>query len=137
MGVLHTGPRHLIKKTKSAEDEALLQSKQDEIDTLKQQIDQLNYKLANQEPQIITKTIPIQQVKTVEIVKEVEVVKEIPRIVHATKFTPIHVEKIIEKPVEVIKQVIKEIPVEIKVLPKWVYGVISVQTLLIVLLLLK
>lgn len=97
----------------------------------------------------IEKIIYVPVEKIVNVDKIVEIIKEVP--IQITHHIEVPIEKevikfvdvIKEIPIEIYKDVIKEIKViqeiekVIKVIPKWVWGIISIQTIIIVLLLIK
>lgn len=142
MGQLKIGPKQRIssvfqERTDIEEDVILID---EEKESLKSQIIDLEASLQKRAKLSVIETV--REVKTVEIVeKPIEVIKyiekiiEIPveKIVEVIKEVNVVEYKIVEKPTEVIEQVEKLV----KVIPKWVFGIVTVETLLLIYLLVK
>lgn len=112
---------------------------------LKNRITELEYQLETKEVSFIetVKEIPVQVIQEIEkevikyievpvekiIIQKVEIIKEVPTIIE--KF----IDRIVEKQVEVIKEIEKEI---IKtVTPLWLFGIIGVETVLLIIMFVK
>lgn len=142
MGQLKIGPKHRIsgvfqERTDIEEDVVPID---EEKESLKSQIIDLEASLQKRAKLSVIETV--REVKTVEIVeKPIEVIKyiekiiEVPveKIIEVIKEVNVVEYKIVEKPTEVIEQVEKLV----KVIPKWVFGIVTVETLLLIYLLVK
>lgn len=86
-----------------------------------------NHVLNIQTVREVIKEIPV------EVLKEVEKIVEVPveKIVEVIKEVSIEVEKIIYRDVEVIKEKEVEILTEIKTIPKWMWSIVGLQSLII------
>jgi len=87
----------------------------------------LKTRVSELEAVIKTKEEAVVSAVAAPVIKEITVVEEKIKVV----------EKIVDRPIEIIKEVEKFISTEIHVIPKWVFGVITIETLLIIALLLK
>jgi hypothetical protein len=128
MGQLRIGPKHKIQK--------ILKSSKDnnELSLLKDVINDLQIQLEKKEIEYIEvpkEVIKIEE-KIVEVIKEVE--KPIERIVEVIKEIKVIEEKVIEKPIEIIKEVSTEVEKVVHKIPKWVWMVMSTQTITIAIL---
>lgn len=137
MGQIFLGPKSLITKYVANNSPIV----EDSTNLLNDRILELEKQLANIQP----------------IIKEVEVIKYIPQ--EIIKIEKEYIEKPIDKIVEVVKEVIRiekeyiEVPIEkiieiekeiekfvdkeIKIIPKWVFGVVAIETLLIIVMIIK
>jgi seryl-tRNA synthetase len=147
MSFLHIGPKQFIEDIKNSN--SLKKSKDTvnysfhalklESEILKTRIEELENKALNIETKIVEviKEVPVEVIREVRVVEERIVEKE----VQVIKEFPVYKEKIIkefvDRPIETIREIEKEVVREIKTLPIWVYGVFLIETLTIVILLLK
>lgn len=153
MAFLHIGPKQFVdskmhQKTSVLQDVPLSYSAHTEITTgpelspntgeilnLRNRVVELEIALldaAEQKTHIVE--IPVEVIKEIKVVveKEVQVIKEFPVIVEKIVKEFVDVVREVEK----IKEVRTEVVREIKSTPKWIYGILLVQTLAIIALLL-
>lgn len=145
MGQITLGPKKLISnyKTSLGEDrtEELL-NLQNKIDSLEQDLESaLSY---TPPPAIETfKYVPVETVKEVKVIEQVKIYVdkfiEVPTVVYEIKEVPVYKTKVVQN--DIIREIEKVVEVEIEKIiniykiPKWVFGVIGIEFLVIIALL--
>jgi hypothetical protein len=145
MGIGYLGPKGNFKKTPLLEsttiaDTLTIQTVDMEKLALQNRVFELENELAEKEAGMVEIVEVIKEIP-VEVVKEVRVVEEriIEKEVQVIKEFPVIKDRIVKEFVDVVREieVIKEVEKQVKVVPFWVYGALGVQTLAIIILLLK
>lgn len=140
------GSKQYVESMKSSKKEELSILTQPEMVpgvqpiVIQQGVSQFDLCLEEQSEVVIEeKIIYVDRPVTVYETKEVEVIKEIP--IYKDREVIKEVIKEIEKPVIHVrtehKEILKEIEKKVPFVPKWIYGLIGVQVLLIIVLLIK
>jgi hypothetical protein len=145
VGKVHIGPKNLLETLKQ-QDFVI-----NDVTSLRNRISDLEYELSEQKIKKIIEYVPQEVIKEVKIIEEkiiekpVEVIKYVEKevrvieekILEVIKEVPKEIkiieERTIEKPVEIIKHIDKII----HKIPNWVIGMISIETIAIILLLIK
>lgn len=139
MGMMHVGPKHLAKKSlaslvdisayesRIAELESALYTAEQTI-TIQEVVKEVSVPVIIEKEVIKYIEIEVEKLvhTTVEVIKEISVPFE----VVVEKF----IEKIIEQPAQVVYQTVEK---EIMKIPMWIYGAMAVETLALIVSLLK